>query len=106
MKIYLKDNNKRKIAYDILNIFLDHEEMDFIDDESDAEIKIGDGLVDITGLNFFFKTNQELKIILYDYLVEKTGYKSPWGTLTGSKPSKLLKNKKSRRNQKYLQTFR
>lgn len=93
MKIYLKDNNKRKIAYDILNIFLDHEEMDFTDDESDAEIKIGDGLVDITGRNFFFKTNQELKIILYDYLAKKTGYKSPWGTLTGSKPSKLLKNK-------------
>ena len=93
MKIYLKDQNKRKISYDILNIFLDHEDIDFTEDENGAEIKIEDGSVNISGKDFAFKTNQDLKIILYEYLVEKTGYKSPWGTLTGSKPSKLLKNK-------------
>lgn len=93
MKIYLKDQNKRKISYDILNIFLDHEDIDFTEDENGAEIKIEDGSVNISGKDFAFKTNQDLKIILYEYFVEKTGYKSPWGTLTGSKPSKLLKNK-------------
>lgn len=93
MKIYLKDQNKRKISYDILNIFLDHEDIDFTEDENGAEIKIEDGSVNISGKDFAFKTNQDLKIILYEYLAEKTGYKSPWGTLTGSKPSKLLKNK-------------
>ena len=93
MKIYLKDQNKRKISYDILNIFLDHEDIDFTEDENGAEIKIEDGSVNISGKDFAFKTNQDLKIILYEYLVEKTGYKSPWGTLTGSKPSKFLKNK-------------
>lgn len=93
MKIYLKDQNKRKISYDILNIFLDHEDIDFTEDENGADIKIEDGSVNISGKDFAFKTNQDLKIILYEYLVEKTGYKSPWGTLTGSKPSKLLKNK-------------
>lgn len=93
MKIYLEDENKRKIAYDILNIFLDHEEINFVEDENQAEIKIKDDLVNISGRNFSYKTNQDLKGILYDILVEKTGYQSPWGTLTGSKPSKLLKNK-------------
>lgn len=93
MKIYLDDENKRKIAYDILNIFLDHEEINFVEDESQAEIKIKYDLVNISGRNFPYKTNQDLKDILYDILVEKTGYQSPWGTLTGSKPSKLLKNK-------------
>lgn len=93
MKIYLDDENKRKIAYDILNIFLDHEEINFVEDENQADIKIKDDLVNISGRNFPYKTNQDLKGILYDILVEKTGYQSPWGTLTGSKPSKLLKNK-------------
>lgn len=93
MKIYLEDENKRKIAYDILNIFLDHEEINFVEEEGQAEIKIKDEFVNICGKDFSYKTNQELKVLLYDFLAEKTGYKSPWGTLTGSKPSKLLKNK-------------
>ena len=93
MKIYLEDGNKRKIAYDILNIFLDHGEINFVEGESQADIKIKDDLVNIFERDFTLKTNQDLKVILYDFLVEKTGYKSPWGTLTGSKPSKLLKNK-------------
>lgn len=93
MKIYLEDKNKRKIAYDILNIFLDHEEINFVEEEGQAEIIIKDEFVNICGKDFSYKTNQELKVLLYDFLAEKTGYKSPWGTLTGSKPSKLLKNK-------------
>ena len=66
MKIYLEDKNKRKIAYDILNIFLDHEEINFVEDESQAEIKIKYDLVNISGRNFSYKTNQDLKDILYD----------------------------------------
>ncbi len=93
MKIYLEDENKRKIAYDILNIFLDHEEINFAEEEGQAEIKIKDEFVNICGKDFSYNTNQELKVLLYDFLAEKTGYKSPWGTLTGSKPSKLLKNR-------------
>lgn len=93
MKIYLEDENKRKIAYDILNIFLDHEEINFVEYENQADIRIKNDLVNISGRNFTYKTNQDLKGILYDILVESTGYQSPWGTLTGSKPSKLLKSK-------------
>ena len=93
MKIYLEDENKRKIAYDILNIFLDHEEINFVEEEGQAEIKIKDEFVNICGKDFSYNTNQELKVLIYDFLAKKTGYKSPWGTLTGSKPSKLLKNR-------------
>lgn len=93
MKIYLEDKNKRKIAYDILNIFLDHKEIIFVKEENLADIRIREGLVNISGVDFTYKNNQDLKTTLYDYLSQKTGYKSPWGTLTGSKPSKLLKNK-------------
>ena len=92
MQVYLEDKNKRKIVYDILNIFIDHDEIIFAD-EKEAEIKIKDGLVNIFGEDFSFNTNQDLKTILYDFLEDETGYKSPWGMLTGSKPSKLLKNK-------------
>lgn len=92
MKVYLEDKNKRKIVYDILNIFIDHDEIIFAD-EKEVEIKIKDGLVNIFGEDFSFNTNQDLKTILYDFLEDETGYKSPWGMLTGSKPSKLLKNK-------------
>lgn len=93
MKIYLEDKNKRKIVYDILNIFFDHAEISFVENEVKADIKIKKDLLNIAGRDFKYKTNQDIKILLYDYLTEKTGYKSPWGTLTGSKPSKLLKNK-------------
>lgn len=93
MKIYLEDKNKRKIVYDILNIFFDHAEINFVENEIKADIKIKKDLLNIAGRDFKYKTNQDIKILLYDYLTEKTGYKSPWGTLTGSKPSKLLKNK-------------
>lgn len=93
MKIYLEDKNKRKIVYDILNIFFDHAEINFTENEMKADIKIKKDLLNIAGRDFKFKTNQDIKALLYDYLTEKTGYKSPWGTLTGSKPSKLLKSK-------------
>lgn len=93
MKIYLEDKNKRKIVYDILNIFFDHAEINFVENEVKADIKIKKDLLNIAGRNFKYKTNQDIKVFLYDYLTKKTGYKSPWGTLTGSKPSKLLKNK-------------
>ena len=93
MKIYLEDKNKRKIVYDILNIFFDHAEINFVENEMKADIKIKKDLLNIDGRDFKFKTNQDIKALLYDYLAEKTGYKSPWGTLTGSKPSKLLKSK-------------
>ncbi|WP_296114772.1 radical SAM protein [uncultured Anaerococcus sp.] len=93
MKIYLEDKNKRKIVYDILNIFPNQASLIFTEDKNEADIRIKNGRGYIFGEEFFYRSNQDLKKILYDHMVDKTSYRSPWGTLTGSKPSKLLKNK-------------
>lgn len=87
MKIYLKDQNKRKIVYDILNIFYDDREMIFADD---GNLIILDDEIKFCGHTYFYEDNYQLKATLYNILVRETGYKSPWGMLTGSKPSKLL----------------
>lgn len=87
MKIYLKDQNKRKIVYDILNIFYDNGEIIFSDE---GELVILDDKIIFDEKAYDYIDNYKLKATLYNILAEKTGYKSPWGMLTGSKPSKLL----------------
>ncbi len=86
MKIRLTDENKRKIVYDILNIFYD--ESAFVDDE--ADIRIESDKIIFADKTYDFENNYELKATLYNILVQAEGYESPWGMLTGSKPSKLL----------------
>lgn len=93
MRIYLENENKRKIVYDILNIFYEEKEFEFVDESNLADIEIYESNLLYERKKIGFSTNNELKSALYDIFVENTGYKSPWGTLTGSKPSKLLKNK-------------
>lgn len=87
MKIYLKDQNKRKIVYDILNIFYDASEIIFA---GEGELVILDNKIIFDEKTYDYTDNYKLKATLYNILAEKTGYKSPWGMLTGSKPSKLL----------------
>lgn len=93
MRIYLENENKRKIVYDILNIFYDQKDFAFVEKSTLADIGIYESYLTYKDEKIHFSTNNELKSHLYDILVDKTSYKSPWGTLTGSKPSKLLKNK-------------
>lgn len=93
MQIYLSNENKRKIVYDILNIFYDQKDFAFVNERESSDIEIFDSYLRYKGENIGFSSNNELKTKLYEILVEETKYKSPWGTLTGSKPSKLLKNK-------------
>ena len=93
MQIYLSNENKRKIVYDILNIFYDQKDFSFVSKRESSDIEIFDSYLRYKGENIGFSSNNELKTKLYEILVEETKYKSPWGTLTGSKPSKLLKNK-------------
>ena len=93
MQIYLSNENKRKTVYDILNIFYDQKDFDFVDKKELADIGIYESHLIYKGEKIVFSTNNELKSYLYDILSEERKYKSPWGTLTGSKPSKLLKNK-------------
>ena len=91
MKIKLKDKSKRKIVYDILNIFFDHEDINFTED--DFDLAIGQEEIIYKGKSHPYADKKDLKANLYEILSALTGYKSPWGTLTGSKPSKLLKAK-------------
>ena len=88
MKFYVENPNKRKQVYDILNIFFDHDEIVF--DEKASLKVLEEEIIYNNELISYDKNN--LKRKLYDLLKEVTGYKSPWGYLTGSKPSKLLKN--------------
>lgn len=87
MKINLFDENKRKIVYDILNIFYDASEIEF---GEDGDIKILEDKIIFKDSSYTYDDNYDLKATLYSILVKETGYESPWGMLTGSKPSKLL----------------
>lgn len=86
MKFYVANNKKRKQVYDILNIFYDHDDLVF---DEDASLKVYDGEI-IFGEGKISYEENKLKRTLYELLVKETGYQSPWGYLTGSKPSKLL----------------
>ncbi len=88
MKIYLENENQRKIVYDILNIFYDKEDFSFV--EKNPDILIKNGLIENKNKSYFFDSNLKLKQILFEILEKES--KKTWGILTGSKPSKLLKN--------------
>ncbi|WP_105301132.1 coproporphyrinogen III oxidase [Anaerococcus marasmi] len=86
MKFYVANSKKRKQVYDILNIFYDHDDLVF---DEDASLKVYDEEI-IFGEGKIAYKEADLKRTLYELFVKETGYKSPWGYLTGSKPSKLL----------------
>ncbi|WP_306483964.1 coproporphyrinogen III oxidase [Anaerococcus sp.] len=86
MKFYVANNNKRKQVYDILNIFYDHDDLVF---DEDASLKVYDKEIIFRERKIGYE-EADLKRTLYELLVKETGYQSPWGYLTGSKPSKLL----------------
>lgn len=86
MKFYVANSKKRKQVYDILNIFYDHDDLVF---DEDASLKVYDEEI-IFGEGKIAYKEADLKRTLYELLVKETGYQSPWGYLTGSKPSKLL----------------
>lgn len=99
MKFYVANNKKRKQVYDILNIFYDHDDLVF---DEDARLKVYDEEI-VFGEDKISYEENDLKRKLYELLVKETGYKSPWGYLTGSKPSKLLeKMSLSEIKEKYL----
>lgn len=91
MKIYLENENQRKIVYDILNIFYEKEDFSFV--EKNPDILIKNGLIESKNKSYFFDSNLKLKQILFEILEKESKKTSDWGILTGSKPSKLLKNR-------------
>lgn len=86
MKFYVANSKKRKQVYDILNIFYDHDDLVF---DEDASLKVYDKEIIFRERKIGYE-EADLKRTLYELLVKETGYQSPWGYLTGSKPSKLL----------------
>lgn len=86
MKFYVANNKKRKQVYDILNIFYDHDDLVF---DKDASLKVYNKEIIFRERKIGYE-EADLKRTLYEILVKETGYQSPWGYLTGSKPSKLL----------------
>lgn len=92
MKIYIDNENLRKGSYDILNIFLDRQEIIFVEEESEALIRIKENIIYYENRKFSFDTNLSMKRILFDILKNLTEKSSAWGILTGSKPLKLLEN--------------
>ncbi|WP_243343744.1 radical SAM protein [Anaerococcus sp. AGMB09787] len=87
MKFYVEDRKNQKKVYDILNIFFDHEEIIY---DEEADLRILEDRITYGGKDITYD-KRDLKKDLYDLFVNLTGYESPRGYLTGSKPSKLLK---------------
>ena len=56
----------------------------------EGDIPILEDRIRCASKTYPYEDNHDLKASLYKILVEETGYRSPWGMLTGSKPSKLL----------------
>lgn len=101
MKINLNKQNKRKAVFDILNIFYKKDEIIFTD--LDYDIQVGDDFISFENKKYPYKDSQDMKKNLYKISENYTGYSSPWGTLTGSKPSKLLKKYNTKQlKEKYL----
>ena len=59
MKIYLENENQRKIVYDILNIFYDKKDFSFVEENEDISIK--NRLITTKDKSYFFDSNLNLK---------------------------------------------
>lgn len=90
--------NKKKIIYDIFDIFYDKEDINF---KENPDIIIKDKIY-YKGYVKDYKDNHDLKVKLYHILEKETGYTSKWGILTGSKPQKLYRMKREKLKQEYL----
>ncbi|MDU7560417.1 MAG: radical SAM protein, partial [Finegoldia magna] len=87
MKIQLEDKRYQKECIDIFTIFDSKQNLEF----GESDFVIGKDYVkkDIT---YPFTTRLELKRILYTIFSQKYNYTNDWGILTGTKPSKILRN--------------
>lgn len=79
--------NKKKIVFDILLIFFNKEDLEFVEDNYDIKI---DSKIYYGDREISYKDNKALKIKLYNLFSKQENYKSSWGILTGSKPMKLF----------------
>ena len=87
MKIQLEDKKYQKECIDIFTIFDSKQNLEF----GQSDFVVGTDYV-IKDKKYTFKTRLELKKILYQLFSLRYNYTNDWGILTGTKPSKILRN--------------
>lgn len=87
MKIQLEDKRYQKECIDIFTIFDSKQNLEF----GKSDFVVGKDYVK-KEKTYPFTTRLELKRILYTIFSRRYNYTNDWGILTGTKPSKILKN--------------
>ncbi|MFR4777982.1 MAG: radical SAM protein [Finegoldia magna] len=87
MKIQLEDKRYQKECIDIFTIFDSKQNLEF----GESDFVVGKDYVK-KEKTYPFTTRLELKRILYTIFSRRYNYTNDWGILTGTKPSKILKN--------------
>ena len=87
MKIQLEDKRYQKECIDIFTIFDSKQNLEF----AESDFVVGKDYVR-KDKTYPFTTRLELKRILYTIFSRRYNYTNDWGILTGTKPSKILKN--------------
>ena len=87
MKIQLEDKRYQKECIDIFTIFDSKQNLEF----GESNFIVGKDYVK-KEKTYPFTTRLELKRILYTIFSRRYNYTNDWGILTGTKPSKILKN--------------
>lgn len=87
MKIQLEDKRYQKECIDIFTIFDSKQNLEF----GESNFIVGKDYVK-KDKTYPFATRLELKRILYTIFSRRYNYTNDWGILTGTKPSKILKN--------------
>ncbi|MEG2353853.1 MAG: coproporphyrinogen III oxidase [Clostridium sp.] len=96
LKIKLNDMNYRYDVYQMINLFCDFREIEFVDNEEDYRIDLSKESIIICHENVLWEYKishkytfkEELKKGVFTYFSENTFKSLPWGTLIGIRPSK------------------
>ncbi|HEY5563329.1 MAG TPA: coproporphyrinogen III oxidase [Clostridiaceae bacterium] len=98
IRIKINEENHRYDAYQIFNLFYLNLDFTFVEDKEDLSLEIyEDELIIVKKKfeNYIFKFDiitskkENIKKGILIYLEAETGYKPPWGTLVGIRPTKI-----------------
>lgn len=97
IKIELNDLNYRYDVYQMVNLFYGFHDIEFVEQQGDYKIEIGNSKVSIEGMestsSYDFEEGltfkESLKKSIFSYFTALSGKVFPWGTLVGIRPSKI-----------------